>query len=146
MNLPVLSDIVTQNSRGPAAWAPSGSDWRCRITGLLHTHCPWPRNEQELRVVFILKFKMPLCGILWRGNTWFEETRDRTKALGAEMVLADTWRLWERPERVVPKDPGPSGICHTPLPQQALISPVTMKPVGNLSEAGHGFCGVCGLE
>lgn len=51
-----------------------------------HTHCPWPRNEQELRVVFILKFKMLLCVILWRGNTWLE-TRDRTEALGAEMVL-----------------------------------------------------------
>lgn len=52
-----------------------------------HTHCPWPRNEQELRVVFILKFRLLLCGILWRGNTWLEETRDRTTALGADMVL-----------------------------------------------------------
>lgn len=49
------------------------------------------------------------------------ETLDpRRQKRGLGKRYTDTWKLWERPQRMIMKDPGSSGFCHTPSPDSVL--------------------------
>lgn len=146
MSLLTLHDITTQNRQESTAWSPWGTDSNA---GLLHTYYPWPRNKQELQVIFILKFEVPLDGILWKGNAWPQETKERTgkKVYGHMKTMGEATTNDHEGPRVLWLLPHPfSWFCSypsktslfpiSPLHQQALILSGCHRQVRHVPEGG----------